>query len=437
MTRPLAAVTDGDARRGGDRRPDAQGHACTSRAWDDEDARLLGGAFNTLTESIARFQREAAQRERLSSLGRLSTVIAHEIRNPLMIIRASLSTPARDRGHGARACAKRSPTSTRRRTGSTASSPRCSTSPSRSASTWPRPDLNDVCRASAAAAWAGDASGRRARSISIPALPPVVTDAERLRTALVNILANARHAVRGVARRDPARRTLGRAARRRQDRAGRRTRVVITISRPRRRHRARGHGAHLRPVLHDAPRRHRPRACRSRRTSSRAWAARIVGARASRGEGTDVQHRPAAAAAGTRGMTRRPRRDPARRRRREDPQAPRPGAARRRPRGRRGRQRARGAAAARRAPVRPGGRRQPDAGHDRARAGARAGATHARQRAAADRADDGARLARRSCARRSSWASRTSSRSRSRWTSCWRWPGARSRASGCRPRSST
>ena len=61
-----------------------------SRAWDDEDARLLATAFNTLTDSIARFQREAAQKERLSSLGRLSTVIAHEIRNPLMIIKASL-----------------------------------------------------------------------------------------------------------------------------------------------------------------------------------------------------------------------------------------------------------------------------------------------------------------------------------------------------------
>jgi signal transduction histidine kinase len=58
--------------------------------WDDEDARLLTGAFHTLTGSLDRFQREAAQRERLSSLGRLSTVIAHEIRNPLMIIKGSL-----------------------------------------------------------------------------------------------------------------------------------------------------------------------------------------------------------------------------------------------------------------------------------------------------------------------------------------------------------
>jgi signal transduction histidine kinase len=58
--------------------------------WDDEDARLLTGTFHSLTVSLDRFQREAAQRERLSSLGRLSTVIAHEIRNPLMIIKGSL-----------------------------------------------------------------------------------------------------------------------------------------------------------------------------------------------------------------------------------------------------------------------------------------------------------------------------------------------------------
>src|SRR5262249_59990076 len=46
--------------------------------------------FNTLTDSVARFQREMSQKERLLSLGRLSTVIAHEVRNPLMIIKGSL-----------------------------------------------------------------------------------------------------------------------------------------------------------------------------------------------------------------------------------------------------------------------------------------------------------------------------------------------------------
>ena len=85
--------------------------------WDDEDARLLATTFNTMTDSIARFQREAAQRERLSSLGRLSTVVAHEIRNPLMIIKTALRGAApRRRRAGARA-RPRSPTSTRRSRG--------------------------------------------------------------------------------------------------------------------------------------------------------------------------------------------------------------------------------------------------------------------------------------------------------------------------------
>ena len=90
VTRPLAALTaamkeiaaTGDlARRIGPGRP-----------WDDEDARLVARTFGALTDSIARFQREAALRERLSALGRLSTVIAHEVRNPLMIIKGSVRT---------------------------------------------------------------------------------------------------------------------------------------------------------------------------------------------------------------------------------------------------------------------------------------------------------------------------------------------------------
>ena len=73
MTRPLRAVTSAmrDVAATGDL---TRKVTVRSRAWDDEDARLLASAFNTLTDSIARFQREAAQKERLSSLGRLSTV---------------------------------------------------------------------------------------------------------------------------------------------------------------------------------------------------------------------------------------------------------------------------------------------------------------------------------------------------------------------------
>src|SRR5262249_25116221 len=90
IVRPLAAITDvmREVSATGDlTRKIALRHR---NRWDDADARLLATTFNTLTDSIARFQREMSQKERLTSLGRLSTVIAHEVRNPLMIIKASL-----------------------------------------------------------------------------------------------------------------------------------------------------------------------------------------------------------------------------------------------------------------------------------------------------------------------------------------------------------
>jgi signal transduction histidine kinase len=94
VTRPLAALTatmreiaaTGDLGR----------EVAPPQKWDDEEATLLAQALGTLTASIARFQREAALRERLSALGRLSTVIAHEIRNPLMVIKGSLRTLKRE-----------------------------------------------------------------------------------------------------------------------------------------------------------------------------------------------------------------------------------------------------------------------------------------------------------------------------------------------------
>src|SRR5207247_8827442 len=92
VTRPLAAITA--AMREMTATGDLARKIRLGRSWDDEDAGVLAATFDTLTDSIARFQREAALRERLSALGRLSTVIAHEIRNPLMVIKASLRTLA-------------------------------------------------------------------------------------------------------------------------------------------------------------------------------------------------------------------------------------------------------------------------------------------------------------------------------------------------------
>ena len=196
MTRPLAAITRAmrDVAATGDL---TRKVTLKSGALDDEDARTLAAAFNTLTESVATFQREAAQKERLSSLGRLSTVIAHEVRNPLMIIRASLSTLRRPRVTQAElrdAVADIDEETTRLNRVVT------------DVLDFARPirfelaeaDVNRICRTSVDAAWAGDPSDAVQLDLD-PAVVPVLTDAERLRTALVNVLTNARQAVRAVA----------------------------------------------------------------------------------------------------------------------------------------------------------------------------------------------------------------------------------------------
>ena len=198
ITRPLAAITGvmrHVAATGDLTRKIALRHA---NRWDDEDARLLAATFNTLTDSIGQFQRDMSQKERLSSLGRLSTVIAHEIRNPLMIIKASL--------HGLR-------------------QPDAGVEAIREAITdideevvrlnrivnevldFARPirfelttvDLNALCRESATAAEAAGA-GAHVHVDLDATLPHIITDAERLRIALVNLIVNARHAVNGERR---------------------------------------------------------------------------------------------------------------------------------------------------------------------------------------------------------------------------------------------
>jgi signal transduction histidine kinase len=195
ITRPLASITDvmrEVAATGDLTRKIAVGER---NRWDDEDARLLATTFNTLTDSIARFQREMSQKERLTSLGRLSTVIAHEIRNPLMIIKASLHAlsqggPGDSALREAIADIDHEVVRLNRIVNEVLdfSRPiRFDVAPT---------DLAALCRESAAAAQA--APGPEIALDLEPGLPVLVTDAERLRIALVNLLVNARHAAHGV-----------------------------------------------------------------------------------------------------------------------------------------------------------------------------------------------------------------------------------------------
>ncbi len=196
VTRPLAALTDGMkeiAATG-----DLTREIGAGRAWDDEDARLVARTFNTLTDSIARFQKEAALRDRLSALGRLSTIIAHEVRNPLMIIKGSLRTLRRE---------GTSPAEVREVTADidheVARLDRIVGDVldfARPLEVEPAPtDVAEVTRGAVDAALEGctDVGVRYALD---PSLGNRMTDGERLRMVLVNLVANARDSVR--ARRD-------------------------------------------------------------------------------------------------------------------------------------------------------------------------------------------------------------------------------------------
>jgi signal transduction histidine kinase len=162
--------------------------------WEDEDARLLAATFNSMTQSISRFQREAAQRERLSSLGRLSTVVAHEIRNPLMIIKAAL------RG------LKREPVAADQVRSAVADIDEEVSRLNRVVSDvldFARPisfdlspvNINALCEDAARAVSATEGPAVEIALDLDSHIGPVITDGERVRLALVNILTNARHAV--------------------------------------------------------------------------------------------------------------------------------------------------------------------------------------------------------------------------------------------------
>jgi signal transduction histidine kinase len=195
VTRPVEAITStmremassGDLTRRIPVSPDDR--------WQDEDARLLATTFNSMTDSIEKFQREASQKERLSSLGRLSTVVAHEIRNPLMIIKTSLRALRRE-GAGpdqVKTAAKDIDEEITRLNRIVAE-----------VLDFARPikfdlapaDLNALAQDAARAAGAADTHTRIRLDLD-PGIPSMTTDAERLRQALLNILGNAVQAVAG------------------------------------------------------------------------------------------------------------------------------------------------------------------------------------------------------------------------------------------------
>ena len=201
VTRPLGTITatmremaaTGDLTR---RIPDR-----AEARWQDEDARLLVATFNSMTDSIARFQREAAQRERLSALGRLSTVIAHEIRNPLMILKAALRSLRRE---------DVAPDQLRTSVADIDGEITRLNKIVSEVLDFSRPikfelapaDLNALAREAARAAGTGGDSPAVRLDLD-ESLPPVITDGDRLRQAFVNVVGNAVQALEAKPQRAP------------------------------------------------------------------------------------------------------------------------------------------------------------------------------------------------------------------------------------------
>ena len=200
VTRPLRAVTA--SMREMAATGNLAGAAPSAGPWDDEDARLLATTFRQMTASLDRSQREMAQRERLSSLGRLSAVVAHEVRNPLMIIKAAVRSLRR----------AQTPDVVESVSGSIEEEVERLNRVVTDVLDFARPlrlnlapaNLSGICRDAAAAATSGQAE------VPVTLDAPsslegmrVTTDAERLRTVLTNVLANAQEAVREQAGEGP------------------------------------------------------------------------------------------------------------------------------------------------------------------------------------------------------------------------------------------
>jgi signal transduction histidine kinase len=191
VTRPLRALTGTmqEVAATGDlgRRLPALGR------WDDEDVRVVAATFGRLTAALNRFQREVSARERLSSLGRLSAVIAHEIRNPLMIIKSSVRALRRHPTPEVAAAAD-SIDEEVGRVNRVVSGVLDFARPI--AFDIGQADLVDIGRAAVQAVMAGNDD--------VPVIvegirhAPAETDVERLRFVLVNLLGNAQQAIRSL-----------------------------------------------------------------------------------------------------------------------------------------------------------------------------------------------------------------------------------------------
>ena len=190
LTRPLAAIVEGmrETARSGDLT--RQIHI-ESR---DEEASLLASTFNHVASSLLAFQQQAKHKERLSSLGRLSATLAHEIRNPLTIIKGSALQLLEEESLGqdereAAADIIQEVDRLNRLVQSVLDSARPDSFQVEEV------DINDLCQDCLAAV--ADSPGVTAEGSWDPRLERAPVDPARFKQVLLNLLLNAREALSG------------------------------------------------------------------------------------------------------------------------------------------------------------------------------------------------------------------------------------------------
>ena len=190
LTRPLAAIVEGmrETARSGDLTRQIQ---IESR---DEEASLLAKTFNHVASSLLAFQKEAKHKERLTSLGRLSATLAHEIRNPLTIIKGSAQQLLEESSLGseereAAADIIQEVDRLNRLVQSVLESARPASFSLEVV------DINEICADCLSAV--ADSPGVTTRSSWDPRLERASVDPARLKQVLLNVLLNAREAMSG------------------------------------------------------------------------------------------------------------------------------------------------------------------------------------------------------------------------------------------------
>ena len=160
--------------------------------------RLVALTLDALTDQLARSEREAALARRLAALGQLCTMIAHEVRNPLAIIKGSLHSLEREEVSAVEV--RESAAFIDRQVARLDRIVSDVLDFARPLRVEPAPVDVAALLWDAAGTVVGSGAEPHVRLALEPGVGRIVTDAERLRGVLANLVQNARDAMRAAGR---------------------------------------------------------------------------------------------------------------------------------------------------------------------------------------------------------------------------------------------